>query len=150
MKKYVMPISLVAIALVCAIAYFGWAFIRSDNLNQAARAGDLERCREQIQAGSDVNGAGMHAMKPLMSACEAGSLEVAIYLVEHGADINSHNDSGSALMWAIHSKNIELVKYLLSQGADVSWKNVMGEDALVSAREVGDPSIIDLITKAKK
>lgn len=141
----VIVVSLLSTILLCLIGSVGYKFFRIDNLNQAALADDLVRCRELIQGGVNVNGSGMHAMTPLMSACKAGSLQVATYLVEHNADINGHNDSGSVLMWAIHSQNAKLVEYILSRRVNVSWKNSLGEDAMGHAKEVGNSEIIEMI-----
>ena len=107
----------------------GCRFIKNDDLNQAALAGDRARCEALLTKGASVNGAGMHAMRPIMSAAKSGSLETVRFLVSKGADVNAHNDSGSALMWAVDSGNEELLRFLLMKGADAAWTNALGHTA---------------------
>src|SRR5690349_6435184 len=114
--------TILIIALAAAIAS-GCSFVKNDDLNQAALVGDRSRCEALLKKGANVNGAGMHGMKPIMSAAKGGSLETTKYLVSNGADVNSHNDSGSTLMWAVDSGDQELLKFLLMNGADTSWTN---------------------------
>ena len=76
----------------------------------------------------------MHAMKQIMSAAKGAHLETVEYLASRGADVNAHNDSGSALMWAVESGNEEIVQFLLVSGTNVRWTNALGETALDFAR----------------
>jgi uncharacterized protein len=113
----------------------GCRFARNDDLNQAALAGDKRRCEALLTKGANVNGAGMHDMKPIMSAAKSGSLDTVRFLVSKGADINAHNDSSSALMWAVDSGNEELLRFLLMKGADTGWTNALGHTARDFAAE---------------
>jgi ankyrin repeat protein len=133
--------SVVALALLAA----GCAFVGNDNLNQAALAGDRARCEALLKKGADVNGAGMHDMKPLMSAAKGGNLETARYLVSKGADVNAHNGSGSALVWAVNSGNEELVRFLLVSGANPEWTNALGSTVVDFARQKGATNMIPIL-----
>jgi len=146
MKKRIL-IAAVAVALPLAslLAWWTFRFIQTDKLNQVARSGDIAAIDTLLNQGAALNGRGMHGMTPLMSACAAGELPAACHLIELGADINGHNDSGSVLMWAIDSGNIELVSLLLDQGVDTGWKNHFGGDARGFAKEKGDPAIVELL-----
>jgi len=84
-------------------------------------------------------------MTPLMSACAGGDVVMVRHLIYRGADVNGHNDSGSALMWAIDSGNIEIVKLLLENEVDASWTNVLGGGAISFAREKRNQTIVDLL-----
>ena len=132
------------IALAGALAS-GCSFVKNDDLNQAAQAGDRSRCEALLKKGANVNGAGMHGMKPIMSAARGGSLETTRYLVSNGADVNSHNDSGSALMWAVDSGNEELLRFLLMKGADTSWTNALGQNALDFAAEKRKTNLVAML-----
>ena len=118
---------------------------RSDNLNQAIARGDDKAIREAIARGVDVNGRGMHAVTPLMKAAGAGWLDICKLLVQHGADVNGHNDSGSVLMWAVSSGNEELVRFILKSGASKSWTNAIGQTAETAARQRGFTNIASLV-----
>ena len=140
-QKRILTITLITFAVlaititVITITRAGLRFIRSDSLNQAARAGDFIRTSELLREGVAVNGQGMHAMTPIMCAAEGGHFEIVRLLIAHGADVNSHNASGSALMWAVDSGNAELVHYLLKCGADARWKNALQSTALDLAED---------------
>ena len=130
----------------CAVLIFaGWHFLRSDNLNQAIVRGDYEAVRTAIARGVDVNGRGMHAMTPLMKAAEAARLDICKLLVEHGADVNGHNDSGSVLMWAVASGNEEVVRLIVESGASRSWSNALGRTAEMQARQRGFTNIASIV-----
>jgi ankyrin repeat protein len=135
----------VFILLVILMCYFTFRFIQKDDLNQAAKAGNIDRETKSRNAGGEVNGVGMHGMTPLMSACAGGHPAVVKYLIGQGADVDGHNDSDSALMWAIQSGNADTVKVLIEHNVDVSWKNSMGDDAMSFAPQKGDPKMIELL-----
>lgn len=140
--------SIVAAAFVLlAMLGSGCSFIRNDDLNQAAFAGDQKNCEVLLSKGAIVHGAGMHGMRPIMSAAEGGNLETVRFLVAKGADVNAHNASGSALMWAVEADNAEMVRFLLLNGAESSWTNALGETALDFARRKQATEIIRLLEK---
>ena len=140
------PSIFLASAIVAAGLFTaGCKFVTNDNLNQAALAGDRARCEALLRKGADVNGAGMHDMKPIMSGARGGNLETVRYLVSKGADVNAHTDSGSALMWAVDSGNEDLVRYLLVSGADAGWTNALGNTVVVFARQEGATNMIPIL-----
>jgi len=63
------------------------------------------------------------------NAIDEWHLPACRYLIEKGANINEHIESGSVLMFAVASGNQELVSFLLHKGADAKWKNHQGETA---------------------
>ena len=127
------------------VGFAGCQFVRNDNLNQAALAGAAEQVNGLLRTGANVNGKGMHAMTPIMSAAKGGHLEVVKELIARGADVNCHNDSGSVLMWAIGSGNEELVRFLLNRGADAHWTNHLGQTALNFAREQRKTNVVQML-----
>jgi ankyrin repeat protein len=69
-------------------------------------------------AGGDVN-ASVGGYTVLMAAAYSGDLQAAIWLVEHGADVNARSDAGcTALNGAAVCGNAALVKLLLDRGAN--------------------------------
>ena len=144
-KPNLTPLKLV-FCLGCAlIAASGCRFARTDNLNQAIANGETGAVRRAVARGVDVNGRGMHAMTPLMTAAKAGRLDMCELLVRHGADVNGHNKSGSVLMWAVNSGNEELVRFILKSGAESSWSNALGGTAESLARQRGFTNIAALV-----
>ena len=148
MSLYALPKHFLASAIVAAGLFTaGCTFVKNDNLNQAARAGDRARCQALLRKGAHVNGVGINDMKPIMSGARGGNLETVRYLVSKGADVNAHNDSGSALMWAVDSGNEELVRYLLVSGADAGWTNALGNTVVDFARRKGATNMIPILEK---
>ena len=65
---------------------------------------------------------------PFFVACQCNHLEVAVFLLENGADVNTQLVDGAGVLF-ITSQNghHRMVQYLLSKGADPSMKrNVSG------------------------
>ena len=59
------------------------------------------------------------------------SLEVAKYLIDCGADVNSKDDEGlTPLIWHVLHGNYEIVEFLVEKGADVTFVDRFGKNAL--------------------
>lgn len=86
------------------------------DLGSAASTGDMEKVRQLVASGVDVNGCvGYEGCdRPLASAAAEGQLEVVKYLVKHGAKINIGRRN--AVYEAAHFGKADVVHYLLSQG----------------------------------
>ena len=88
----------------------------------ASGCGDLERVKQLIEAGEDINQVDpMAGATSLHKACQGGHLEVVRYLVENGIHINAAiaSTGHTALMDAIWFKETECCKYLLDLHADI-------------------------------
>jgi len=127
----------------------GCQFFRVDNLNQAIVRGDTQAVQKKLAKGVNVNGRGMHAATPLMRAAGIGRLDYCELLIEHGADVNGHNDSASVLMMACGSRNEDVVRFILKSGADRSWTNAIGDTAELQARERGLTNIASIVAVEK-
>jgi uncharacterized protein len=98
------------------------------DIHMAALLGDLDAINQHIKAGSDLNVREPSVgSTPLISAAVFGKTEVAIALIEAGADVNIKNNEGST---ALHSAaflcHTEIVEALLENGADKTLKNNYG------------------------
>lgn len=84
-----------------------------------------------------------------MTACQAGNVELARFLLEKGADPNTGYASGTgeyeALVWAIIGQNskLSIVKLLLDKGAVVK-----GTGALIAAAEHGNLAAVELLLES--
>jgi hypothetical protein len=96
--------------------------------------GDLETVQQHIKAGSDLNiKEPTRASTPLITAALLGKTDVALALIEAGADVNYQNNDGStALITAAFFCRTEIVKALLDKGADKTLRNKEGHTALES------------------
>jgi serine/threonine-protein phosphatase 6 regulatory ankyrin repeat subunit B len=73
------------------------------------------------------------------------------YLIESGADVNIHDNSGqTAIMWAMVSdENLDIVKYLIAHGADLNAKDKMGATVLSCASSAPPkPKLLEAVKAA--
>lgn len=130
-------------------------FLSKEALNEmllrAAYQKDLEKVKEAIEGGADIN-----AMKDkktaLTRACDyIGSHEVAEYLIEKGADVNlAVKDNETPLTYASMYGRLDLVELLLDAGAEVNQAGGYGRTPLHFAITGGDwtdqyPAILKLL-----
>lgn len=60
-----------------------------------------------------VNGADSHGRTALVAAAYTNNLDMAKYLLKHGADVKAHDTKGrTALTWAVHHNNVPMTKLL--------------------------------------
>ncbi|UCF06070.1 MAG: ankyrin repeat domain-containing protein [bacterium] len=104
----------------------------SVGLHAAAAQGDLEAIRQHIEAGTDLNEKDPEGGAcPLSTAATFGQTEVALALIEAGADVNVRGKDGATpLHVAAFFCRTEIVKALLDNGADTTIRNNYGSTAL--------------------
>lgn len=104
----------------------------SVGLHVAAIQGNLDAVRQHIEAGSDLNEKEpSRGSSPLITAAAFGRTEIAVALIDAGADVNYKNNEGStALHTAALLCRTEIVKALLENGADKTVRNNAGRTAL--------------------
>lgn len=103
-------------------------------LHMAVIEGNLQAVRQHIAAGSDLNEKEPSGgSSPLITAAVFGKTEVALVLIEAGADVNFKNNDGSTpLHTAAFFCRTEIVEALLAKGADKKIMNYAGAIALES------------------
>jgi hypothetical protein len=103
-------------------------------LHEAIIQGNLELVTQHIKAGSNLDEKEPSGgSSPLITAATFGKDEIAIILIEAGADVNLKNNDGSTpLHTAAFFCRTEIVKALLENGADKHLKNNAGSTALES------------------
>jgi uncharacterized protein len=110
----------------------------------AAAFGHFPIVRYLFEKGGDVtavatNGTGYNA---LTGAVTGGHQEIAIWLLENGADANYRYGPGySPLLAAAANGHLEILKDLLVHGADIHAKSNDGKSALAIAEERKHPEI---------
>lgn len=127
----------------------------SAELLQAAAAGDLERVRELIKGGADVNATDDMGWTPLMKACfndelDRGFPEVVQALIDAGANIEAQIVYGTRpLMLAAGRGEAGVVDVLLRAGVDVLAKNEGGRTALMMVKEKFYVEVINQLHEAE-
>src|SRR3984893_11350451 len=110
----------------------------------AAAFGHFPIVRYLFEKGGDVtavatNGAGYNA---LTGAVASGHQQIAIWLLENGADANYRYGAGySPLLTAVANGHLGIVKDLLVHGADLHAKTNDGKSALAIAEERKHPEV---------
>jgi ankyrin repeat protein len=104
------------------------------DIHAATFMGDMDAIRQHIAAGSDLNlREPSMGSTPLISASVFGKTEVALALIEAGADVNLQNNEGStALTTAAFLCRVEIVEALLENGANKELRTNAGSTALES------------------
>ena len=121
---------------------------QEDNLFKAAQDNNLDKAREALEKGADVNAKNnvrYQARKTaLMLASSKGHPEMVNYLLQNGADVHAKDNNGwTALM---RSNESEIVAILLAAGADVNAKNNNGETALIMSSMYGaNPEVVRIL-----
>lgn len=129
-----------------------------DFLDLEENAAPFNRTLDDDSGRGIINFQDNYGFSALMYACIAGNYEIAIYLLEHGADVNlrthtvdrggkitSYNDGRDALIFASATNNDQLVKLLLDYEANPNVKPKDLHSALVSLVLVGNKTMVELL-----
>ena len=107
---------------------------------------DFDLVQLLIARGADVNAQDNYGRTPLRWA--VGTLEIARFLIEHGADVNTSAEGSTVLHFAItYDSNDELSKLLILSGAKLNRKDNLGNSELHLAAMRGFADVIRLLVK---
>ena len=87
--------------------------------------GDVKVVKEQLAKVVDVNAVNETRQTPLHVT---QNVAIARLLIEHGADINAKDDTGTT---PIFNKEIEIAEILLKAGVDINGRNEKGNTLLI-------------------
>jgi hypothetical protein len=100
---------------------------KNNNLLEAVRNNELDKVKQAIKEGADVNIEDYYQGTPLMIAAGTNDIEIVRELIKAGADVNKKIQFGTALSVAAINRNIEAVKELIKVGVNVNESGFYGE-----------------------
>ena len=109
---------------------------QQDILN-ASFKGDIETVRNLLRKDPElINAKNSEGGTPLMMAT-FGHIDIIKLLLEHGADLNTVGQDGTALHLAVWEDQEEIVQFVLDQGMDPNATSGSGETPLMAAAYKG-------------
>ena len=132
----------------------------------AARVGDIDTTRVLLEAGANVNDTAASGVSVLIQAAHSGHEELAIYLLDQGADPNAMDAGYTPLHAAVLRSEVTLARSLLDHGAiiettvkhgtpgrrfsaDYSIRSqLIGRDAFWMAAKYGEVEILQILLDA--
>jgi uncharacterized protein len=130
-------------ASVSSVAYDGWT-----PLHLAAFFGRTAAAERLLAAGADLNAVSSNSLHntPLHAAVAGGHLEVALWLIESGAAVNSSDAGGhTPLHIAAEAGYVPVVEALLSHGANPHIVDAEDRTPLARAAARNHHEVVDLI-----
>jgi ankyrin repeat protein len=123
---------------------------RAEALNIAVRAERLDRVKQLVTTGADVNAKDRVGSAPLHVAALSGNVGIATFLLSHGADVNALQiETGSTpLDYAVLKGASAIVKLLLDAGARLDIRDHSGKTVLQVAAIKGNPQVLEVLLSA--
>ena len=101
---------------------------RIEELNKAVDSNDLNKVKELLDGGADVNAKDVLGMAPLHIATQNGYKEMMELLVSHDAEINIGTRKDETPLHIAAQKNyIASVEFLLAKGAEIDARDTIGQ-----------------------
>ena len=108
-------------------------FYNTTPLHGAAQNGSLELVKLLVSKGAKVNAVDKEFSMPLAKAVQADNLEIAKFLLEHGAD-KTINHADTEFQTAIFkARSAKMAQLLIANGANVSDRDKKGQSVLLHA-----------------
>jgi ankyrin repeat protein len=126
----------------------------SDELLQAAAAGDVARLRAALAAGADPDARDDDGATALMRAAHAGRLDAVRALIDAGASVNATDPRGwGALSKSVYNPELDrgfadVVQALIAAGADVEAPIGYGIRPLMLAAGYGETAVVEKLLAA--
>jgi uncharacterized protein len=115
-------------------------------LHDAAQTGDVDKVKQLIAQGDDVNSRDENRETPLIEAALADQPSAAAALIEAGANIEARNDRGfTALHASAYSGSIRIAALLLDRGATIDAQSMHNITPLHVAAEQNQLAVAELL-----
>ncbi|MGC2517788.1 MAG: ankyrin repeat domain-containing protein [Burkholderiales bacterium] len=126
----------------------------STELLEAVRTGDVERTRQMLAAGADIQSRDGEGATLLMLAAHAGNLPLVRALIDAGAEVNASDERGwTPLMKAAYNAELDrgfaqVAQALIDAGANVEMPIAYGIRPLMLAAGYGETAVVETLLKA--
>jgi hypothetical protein len=118
----------------------------SNELHRCAEFGELERVKQLVEGGANIEEVDEDGMTALLLASTTGQSDIVVYLVEHGANVaNTAGNGTTALHWACIVGTLSTVKCLLEHGATIVERSNDGKTALLHAAHRGSLEVVQYL-----
>jgi hypothetical protein len=108
------------------------------DLHQATEAGDVERVRELLAQGMDVNARDRYYNTPLLYAISNEKLDMVRFLVDQGADIDAPDRNGwTPIDFAVAADSFRIFDLVVSLGAKIRTRDNNGRTVLHTIVRLG-------------
>lgn len=116
----------------------------------AAFQNDVNAMNWLIKNKSDIDQPNEYRVTPLSLACELGCSEVAIRLIDAGADVEAKRMGGERpMMLSARVGSVKILRHLIQNGAAVDAREAKGQTALMWAAAEGNVEAVELLLEAK-
>ncbi|KAI7851420.1 ankyrin repeat-containing domain protein [Circinella umbellata] len=119
-----------------------------DNLWIAAGDGQLDRVKELIESGIDVNSHDEYGYTALHAAVSYNQKEILDYLLEKGGNINIEDFEKDTPLYV--AETLDMARFLIDKGAKASHKNAEGLSPAQNAHEEGWDEVATLLADITK
>lgn len=121
-------------------------------LNIACRCENPALVAWLVSCGCDIDPVSEdRGYTPLMDAVWKGNLEIASFLIQHGADVNKLSKDGQTMVvLAVGADKLDLCRLLVENGADVDIPDAMGMSAYGYAKLFKKDEILAVLEKYHK
>jgi len=120
-------------------------------LIKATSLKNLDGVKGLLDTNVDPNVALKGGLTALHIACGDGSKDIALLLLEKGANPNVREEAGATPLHLVAAANgnVEIATALLAKGAEVDAKDKKGQTPLMAAASNGHVEILDLLLQHK-
>jgi len=125
-----------------------------ERLHLAAQDGDLDAVSRLVAEGEDINAFDDLGKTPLHYAADREHVEVARYLIEHGANVNAHHEptlGNTPLGDVAATCSYVMAKLLVDAGSDPTipgWMQLTALDRARKRKRDDGPRVYELLARA--
>jgi ankyrin repeat protein/mono/diheme cytochrome c family protein len=130
------------------------ARVKPEHVYPPAWIGHREIVEEALKAGAEINFDGGHAGHALNFALYGHQPEIALLLIDRGADLNLRSPRGEhqtpPILWAAYNESgdTSVARRMIAKGADVNMLSARGDSALDWARARGNRALEQVLLQA--